>query len=95
VTQLIIDAPHEAGELIIVGHAPQQSQITHHPRLDHHGDRARDKRKMILWQSPHVEVNSCNRGRATASGDNDQHEVLPGHKSMISSDFRVGGGGHL
>ena len=35
---------------------------------------------MILWQSPHVEVSSCNQGRATASGDNDQHDVLPGHE---------------
>ena len=35
---------------------------------------------MILWQSLHVEVNRDNHGQASASGDGDQHELLPGHE---------------
>ena len=38
------------------------------------------KRKMILWQWLHVEVNRDNHGQASASGDDDQHELLPGHE---------------
>ena len=33
---------------------------------------------MILWQSLHVEVNRDTHGQASASGDDDQHELLPG-----------------
>ena len=35
-----------------------------------------DQRKMILWQSLHVEVSRGNHGQASASGDIDQHELL-------------------
>jgi hypothetical protein len=35
---------------------------------------------MILWQSLHVEVNRDTHGQASASGDDDQHELLPGHE---------------
>ena len=38
---------------------------------------------MILWQSLHVEVNRDNHGQASASGDDDQHELLRG-RWMIS-----------
>ena len=33
---------------------------------------------MILWQSLHVEVNRDTHGQASTSGDDDQHELLPG-----------------
>jgi hypothetical protein len=32
-----------------------------------------NKRKMILWQSLHVEVNRDTHGQASAGGDDDQH----------------------
>jgi len=43
-----------------------------------------DKLKMILWQSLQVEVNRDTHGQASASGDDDQHELLPGMTPMIS-----------
>jgi hypothetical protein len=35
---------------------------------------------MILWQSQRVEVNRGNHGQASASGDDDQHELLGVHE---------------
>ena len=37
-----------------------------------------NNRKMILWQSLHIEVYRDSHGQASASGDDDQHELLPG-----------------
>jgi hypothetical protein len=39
---------------------------------------------MILWQSLHVEVDRDTHGQASASGDDDRHELLPG-RLMIST----------
>ena len=36
--------------------------------------------KMILWRSLYVDVIRGSHGQACASGDVDQHELLPGHE---------------
>ena len=39
---------------------------------------------MILWQSLHVEVNCANPSQAIASGDDDQHQLLPFGQKVVS-----------